>query len=157
MIRCARAIRDSETLAAHAVRDYGRGIAINVGAYPNGLPDEHDAPFLHLFAAATENEMLGADETFLMHGVFGACPINAQGERVIVIEETERTATANGLAINGGNLTVENTRDEIISVIRASECGAAVKTIRRVENDLSHFPLEWAEFEIEFYDPETLN
>ena len=39
---------------------------------------------------------------------------------------------------------------EILGVIRNAKAGARVMRIRRQETDMAHFPLEWAEFFVEY-------
>jgi hypothetical protein len=67
-----------------------------------------------------------------------------------------RTANANGLTLNGGNAIVEDLRDIIMRIVRNANAGAIVNRIRREENDISHFPLEWATFHVEYIEPESL-
>ena len=155
MTDAATAVRDSETVRAYAVQHFGRGLEINVGAYPQGIPGEADAPFLWLYAEG-ENEEVAADETFTVRAVVGALVQGPYGEKKIKSVVTERTATANGLVVNGGNKLVEDFRDIIMGVVREAKAGAIVSKMRRTENDLSHFPLEWAEFEIDYFEPEAL-
>lgn len=156
MINAGRAVCDSEVVRSYCVEHFGRGIAVNVGAYPNGIPGENDAPFLWLIPADDENESVAADQTFTFRGVVGGLVRGAGGEKVITVVEAERTATANGLTVNGGNKIVEDLRDIILGVIRDAKAGARVMRIRRDENDMSHFPLEWAEFFVEYVDSATL-
>lgn len=44
----------------------------------------------------------------------------------------------------------------ITSVVRNAGAGAIVNRIRREENDISHFPLEWATFYVEYLEPVSL-
>jgi hypothetical protein len=60
------------------------------------------------------------------------------------------------LTLNGGNAIVEELRDICMYVVRNAGAGAIVNRIRREENDISHFPLEWATFFVEYLEPESL-
>lgn len=156
LTNAGRAVCDSETVRDYCVANFGRGLAVNVGAYPQGVPSEDDSPFLWLTPAEDENEAVATDQTFTVRGVVGGLLTGDSGEIVIQDVETERTATANGLTINGGNKIVEDLRDLILEIIRDAKAGARVLRIRRQENDISHFPLEWAEFFVEYIEPEIL-
>lgn len=155
MVKMGEAVRDATAVLNSAITISGKGLAVHVGAYPDGIPDVKDAPFLWLYASG-ENESEKADETFTVHGVVGACIVGTNGERVIKDVETARTSMSNGLTVNGANAKVEELRDLCIAAIRAARCGAIVSRISRWENDISHFPLEWAEFEFDFMEPESL-
>lgn len=150
MVNMGTAARDSAAVLEFAVQNFGRGLAVNVGAYAAGLPSEKDTPFLWLFAEPTDNEVVNADETFTVHGVVGCCVLGPDGEKKITNEVTERTAAANGLTVNGGNAIVEELRDLILKAILGGGVGAIPERVRLVENDISHFPLDWAEFEIDY-------
>lgn len=87
----------------------------------------------------------------------GGCVKGEGGERVITNRITERTNTQNGLTVNGGNAVVEQLRDIIMQVVRNAKAGARIVAMRREENDIAHFPLEWAEFFVEYFEEESLN
>lgn len=150
MVNMGTAASDSAPVLEFAVQNFGRGLAVNVGAYAAGLPSEKDTPFLWLFAEPTDNEVVNADETFTVHGVVGCCVLGPDGEKKITNEATERTTAANGLTVNGGNAIVEELRDLILKAILGGGVGAIPERVRIVENDISHFPLDWAEFEIDY-------
>lgn len=150
MVAAARAVKDSAEVLDYCMGHFGRGLAVNVGAYPHGIPGEADAPFLWLTPADDENESVAVDESFSMRGVVGGLVLGESGEKVVSVVEAARTATANGLVVNGGNAVVEGLRDLVLSVVRNARAGARVARVRRVENDMSHFPLEWAEFFVEY-------
>lgn len=156
MINVAQAIQASEEIAAYCYQHFGRALAINVGAYPNGVPGEADSPFLWIHAANEENEEVMSDETFSVRMVVGGCVTGPDGEKVIERVVAERTAAVNGLTINGGNEIVEDLRDMILAIVRDAAAGAFVTRMRREENDISHFPLEWAVVYVEYNEPESL-
>lgn len=104
----------------------------------------------------TENESVNTDEQFSVYMVVGGCVKGADGEQKIETVGVVRSATANGLKINGGNKIVEDLRDMILGIIRDAKAGARVIRMRRTENDISHFPLEWAEFGVDYEEPESL-
>lgn len=157
MVNVAKAIQESEDIAAYCVQNFGRGLAINVGAYANGLPDENDSPFLWIHAADDENEQVGSEDTFMVRMVVGGCVKGADGERYIENVVEPRTASTNGLTINGGNAIVEDLRDMIIEIVRDASAGSYPVKVRREENDISHAPLEWAVIYVEYNEPEALN
>lgn len=156
MINIATAVRDSAEVLDYCKEAFGKGLDIHVGAYPAAIPDTKDAPFLWIFAEPVDNDDIKADEIFTVHGVLGCCLLGENGEKKICEVVTERTDLQNGLTINGGNLVIEELRDLCLSVIRNAPGGAIVNAIRRTENDLSHFPLEWAEFEVDYLEPAAL-
>ncbi len=153
----AEAIRTSSDVAEYCVRHFGRGLAINVGAYAQGIPGEADSPFCWIHAADDENESKGSDGTFTARVVVAGCVKGEAGEMYIQDIVAQRTATANGLTVNGGNKVVEDLRDMIIGIVHNCHAGAFPIRVRRVENDISHFPLEWAVVLIEYNEPEALN
>ena len=157
LTRLATAIQASTDVANYCYRHFGRALAINVGAYANGIPSDEESPFLWIHAADDENEQIGSEDTFTVRIVVAGCVKGPDGERYIENKVVERTAAVNGLTINGGNVIVEDLRDMIIGIARDAKCGAFPIRIRREENDISHAPLEWAVFYIEFNEPEALN
>lgn len=157
MTNVAAAIRASQEVADYCVANFGRALAINVGAYANGIPDEGESPFLWIHAADDENESVGSDDSFVVRMVVAGCVKGPDGERYIENVVAPRTESENGLTINGGNLIVENLRDMIIGIVRNANAGAFPIRIRREENDISHMPLEWAVIYVEYNEPEALN
>jgi len=157
MTNLATAIQASTDVANYCYRHFGRALAINVGAYANGIPDENDSPFLWIHAADDENEQVGSEDAFSVRVVVAGCVKGPDGERYIENKVVERSASVNGLTINGGNVIVEDLRDMIIGIVRTAKAGAFPIRIRREENDISHAPLEWAVIYIEYNEPEALN
>lgn len=156
MVKLAEAIQANAEIATYCYQHFGRALAINVGAYPHGIPGEADSPFLWIHAADEENESVADDGTFTVRMVVAGCVEGSGGERVIENVVVPRTASVNGLTINGGNKIVEDLRDMILAIARKAGAGAYVQRIRRYENDISHFPLEWAETYVEYEEPEAL-
>ena len=151
----ALAVAADAGILAYCVEHFGRGLAINVGAYPNGVPEAKDSPWLWI-RPKEENDAVNADQTFTACFTVGGCVLGPSGEKVVINELTPRTKEANGVTVNGGNLIVEDLRDMIVAVLRDSMLGAPIVAVRRTENDISHFPLEWAEFFIDFFEPADL-
>lgn len=156
MINAASAVQASAEIAAYCVQHFGRPLEIHVGAYPTGIPGEKEAPFLWVIPAAVENESVATDESFVIHMIVGGLVTGPDGEKYVRVVGVERTGAANGLVINGGNKIVEDLRDMILAIVREARAGAIVSRIRRAENDISHFPLEWAEMYVEYIEPESL-
>ena len=152
----ATAIAASADVLAYCQENFGRGLAVHVGAYAQLFPEAKDSPFLWI-TPREENEAIKEDDLFSVRFVVGGCVKGPTGEKVINNVINERTATANGLTINGGNAIVEELRDVIMYVARNAGAGAIVNRIRREESDISHFPLEWAVFYIEYMEPEALD
>lgn len=157
LVNVAQAIQADDAIALYCYRHFGRALAINVGAYANGVPEEDASPFLWIHAADDENESVAADETFTVRLVVAGCVKGADGEQYIENVVTQRTASVNGLTINGGNVVVEDLRDMIIETMRHANAGAYLRRVRREENDIAHYPLEWAEIYAEYEEPETLS
>lgn len=156
MINAASAVQASAEIAAYCVQHFGRPLEIHVGAYPTGIPGEKEAPFLWVIPAAVENESVATDESFVIHMIVGGLVKGPDGEKCVRVVGVERTGASNGLVINGGNKIVEDLRDMILAIVREARAGAIVSRIRRAENDISHFPLEWAEMYVEYIEPESL-
>lgn len=156
MNNAAMAVRDSARVLEYCKDNFGRGIDINVGAYAQGIPTAEDSPFLWI-QPKEENEAVNQDETFTVRFTVGGCVKGEGGEKVIMNRITQRTLEQNGLTLNGGNAIVENLRDIIMEVVRNAKAGARVVAMRRVENDIAHFPLEWAEFFVDYFEAESLN
>lgn len=153
----ATAVMESAEIAAYCTEHFGRALAINVGAYPSGIPGENDSPFLWITPSdREESEAVAADEVFVARFVVAGCVKGDAGERVIERVIRERTETENGLTVNGGNEIVETLRDMIAEVVINAKAGAVVSAIAREENDLSHFPLEWATCYVTYFEPEAL-
>jgi hypothetical protein len=157
MTKLAEAIQASQDVANYCFQHFGQALAINVGAYANGIPNENDSPFLWIHAADDENEQVGSEDSFTVRIVVGGCVKGPDGERYIENVVVPRSASVNGLVINGGNVIVEDLRDMIIGIVREAKAGAYPLRIRREENDISHAPLEWAVIYVEYNEPEALN
>ena len=156
MVAMGEAVRDSEAVRAFCVENFGRGLAVHICAYAAAIPGEGDAPFLWLYPEPIEDELKNADKTFAVHCIIGCCVKGESGEKKIAVTVTERTATANGLTISGAGDTVDALREHCIAAIRAKQCGAIQTRIAQTEADISHLPLEWAEFLFEFTEFEAL-
>lgn len=156
MVAMGEAVRDSEAVRAYCVDNFGRGLAVHICAYAAAIPGEGDAPFLWLYPEPIEDELKNADKTFAVHCIIGCCVKGESGEKKIAVTVTERTATANGLTISGAGDTVDALRELCIAAIRAKQCGAIQTRIAQTEADISHLPLEWAEFLFEFTEFEAL-
>ena len=154
--KVAMAIQASTDVANYCFEHFGRALAINVGAYANGIPDENDSPFLWIHAADDENESVSSEDTFTVRIVVAGCVHGPDGEQYIENKVVERSTSVNGLTINGGNVIVEDLRDMIIGIVRNAKAGSFPIKIRREENDISHFPLEWAVIYVEYNEPEAL-
>ena len=155
MNRAAMAVQMSPDVLNYCVTHFGRGLAVHVGAYAQGVPGVDDAPFLWIIPQE-ESEAVNEDEVFTVRMTVGGAVKGSGGEKVITNVVTPRTAEANGLTLNGGNEIVEDLRDIIIGVVRNAKAGARVRAIRREENDIAHFPLEWATIFVEYFEPESL-
>lgn len=155
MINAATAVKNSTAVLDYCVTHFGRGLEICVGAYASGIPTEDNSPFLWLYASG-ENEQVATDQTFDVSCVVGGCVKNAEGSQYITTEVEPRTESANGLIVNGGNKIVEDLRDMIIDIIINARSGAIVNRVSKTENDIAHYPLEWAEFVVKYNEYETL-
>ena len=156
MVAMGEAVRDNEAVRQFCVDNFGRGLAVHICAYAAAIPGEGDAPFLWLYPEPIEDELKNADKTFAVHGIVGCCVKGENGEKRIAETVTPRTATANGLTISGAGDTVDALRELCIAAIRAAKCGAIQTRIAQTETDISHLPLEWAEFLFEFTEFEAL-
>lgn len=155
MINVGQEIADSEEIADASVARFGRPLLVQIGACPSQIPDAKDAPFLWIHADDVESERVAADEVFTVRCVLGGTPKGENGENIIVRTIKERTADENGLMVctNGD---VEELRDIIIEAVREACAGAILRRVRIEENDLAHYPLDWAIFYIEYEEPEAL-
>ena len=155
MTRIGEAVCASADVLAYCRTNFGRGLAVHIGAYPDGVPGVDDSPFLWI-QPRDESEAEKTDETFSVRLTVGGCVKGPDGEGVINNVVAERTDEANGLVVNGGNKIVEDLRDLILGIVRNARPGAVVARIRRDENDISHFPLEWANVYVDYFEPESL-
>ena len=153
MAAAGAAVRDSADVLNYCLQHFGRGLAVHVGAYAQGVPGIEDSPFLWIIPQE-ENEAVNEDQVFTVRMTVGGAVKGESGEKVITNVVTPRTDAANGLTVNGGNKIVEDLRDIIIGVVRNAKAGA--RAIRREENDIAHFPLEWASIFVEYFEPESL-
>ena len=151
----ATAIAGSADVRDYCVQNFGRGLAVHVGAYGAAVPGERDAPFCWL-TPKEENEATKEDDLFTVRVVVGGLVEGPDGEKVIENVVTPRTATENGLTLNGGNAIVESLRDLVMTVARNAHAGAIVNRIRRTESDIAHHPLEWSTMYIEYLEPDGL-
>lgn len=157
LVKIAEAIQAAEDVATYCRRHFGRALAINVGAYANGIPDEDDSPFLWIRPLEEMNEQVGSEDSFTVRFVVAGCVKSANGERYLENVVVPRSDSVNGLTVNGGNAIVEDLRDMIIGIVREAKCGMYPIRVWRDEDDISHFPLEWAAFNIEYNEPEALD
>lgn len=155
MNNAATAVCGSADVLNYCVENFGRGLDVHVGAYAAAVPGEKQSPFLWI-TPEEENEALKEDDLFSVRFVVAGLVKGENGEKVIENVVTPRTTSANGLTLNGGNAIVEDLRDIIMRIVRNANAGAIVNRIRREENDISHFPLEWAVFYVEYLEPESL-
>ena len=155
MNNAATAVCNSTDVLNYCVQHFGRGLDVHVGAYAAAVPGEKQSPFLWI-TAEDENEAVKEDDLFSVRFVVAGLVKGENGEKVIENIVAPRTASANGLTLNGGNAIVEDLRDIIMRIVRNANAGAIVNRIRREENDISHFPLEWATFHVEYLEPESL-
>ena len=155
MNNAATAVCNSAEVLNYCVQHFKSGLDVHVGAYAAAVPGEKQSPFLWI-TAEDENEAVKEDDLFSVRFVVAGLVKGEQGEKVIENIITPRTASANGLTLNGGNAIVEDLRDIIMRIVRNANAGAIVNRIRREENDISHFPLEWATFYVEYLEPESL-
>lgn len=156
MVAMGEAVRDATAVRDFCIQKFGRGLEVQVCAYAAAIPGEADAPFLWLSPEPITDELKNADKTFAVHCIVGCIVKGENGEKKIVETITPRTVSANGLIVNGGGDTVDALRTLIIAAIRATQCGAIQTAITQTEADISHFPLEWAEFLFEFTEYEAL-
>lgn len=156
MNNVATAIAESEAVREFCIENFGRGLAVHVGAYAAAVPGEREAPFCWI-TPQEENEATKEDDVFTVRIVIGGLVKGPSGEKVITNVVIERTDEANGLTLNGGNAIVEELRDIILVIVRNAKAGAIVNRIRREENDIAHFPLEWATFYVEYLEPDSLS
>ena len=156
MNNVATAIAESEAVREFCIENFGRGLAVHVGAYAAAVPGERETPFCWI-TPQEENEATKEDDVFTVRIVIGGLVKGPSGEKVITNVVIERTDEANGLTLNGGNAIVEELRDIILVIVRNAKAGAIVNRIRREENDIAHFPLEWATFYVEYLEPDSLS
>ena len=155
MVNAAKAVMDSKDVLDYCIQNFGRGLDINVGAYAQGIPSEDDSPFLWI-QPKEENEAVNSDSVFQVRFTIGGCVKGPEGQKILADIVAERSDRSNGLVVNGGNAIVEGLRDLVMKVVRDAKAGSRVVAMRRVENDISHFPLEWAEFFVDYVEDVSL-
>lgn len=156
METAALSVADSTDVLGYCIDKFGRGLDVHTGAYAQGIPSAEDSPFLWI-QPKDENEAVNEDARFTVRFVVGGCVKGEGGEKVIENRIRERTATQNGVTLNGGNEIVERLRDIIMEVVRNAKAGARIVAMRKEENDISHFPLEWSTFYVDYFEAESLS
>ena len=151
----ATAISQSEAVRDFCVENFGRGALVIVDWYGSeGTPGEKESPFVFVASESDDNESGFVDEeTFAVTVIVGACDASDEPRKLV---DVERTATQNGLVLNGIGKSVEDFRSVVEGVIRGGAFGATVRTITRTEAATSDYPLEWAKIRVEFFEPQSM-
>lgn len=156
MMNLAAAIAEDPEVLAASQELFGTGLKVIVWAYGAEMPSIKDAPFLWIYAEHVENEDVDADQIFSVGMIVAAALQGERGEKLISREIKKRSAESNGLVVNGSE-KCEAFRDFLAARIREHyRPGAALRRIRRQEDDLSHFPLSWSEMFAEYVEFETV-
>lgn len=157
ILNLATAIANDAEVLAKSKEAFGSGLKVIVGAYGDQVPGTADAPFLWVLPEAVENGEVDEDQSFAVELDIGAVVKGPDGEKYLKFEVMKRGENSNGLIVNGGAKLVEDFRDFLArKVIEEYRPGAILSRIRRVEEDLEHFPLSVAAMYLEFNEPETL-
>lgn len=148
----AKLIQESSAVRDFCVENFGRGALVIVDWYgAEGSPGERESPFVFLYSANENDAGFVDEETFNIHIVCAArfnAPTRAQ--------DGGRTATANGLVVNGVGEKMEAFRAIVEDIVTAGGFGAVTKTITREESSTVDWPLEWAKLNVALFEPETI-
>ena len=82
MAAAGAAVRDSLDVLNYCVTHFGKGLAVHVGAYAQGVPGVEDSPFLWIIPQE-ENEDVNEDEVFTVRMTVGGAVKGSGGEKVI--------------------------------------------------------------------------
>ena len=152
-LNVARAIANDTTIRDYCIQHFGRGLSVIVNVYGSeGYPGENEAPFCWLYSDGL-NESGFVDEETFEFVIVGAVDPSPAPKRVAY---QERTATQNGLQVNGIAAEVEALRELIYNLIDGGSYGAIFRTATRAEADVADWPLEWANLRLSFFEPETI-
>jgi len=154
-LNVATAIRDSVEIRDYCIQHFGRGLQVIVNRYGDeGYPGEEEAPFAFLYSDG-ENESGAVDEnTFDFVVVVGGVDAGSSPRKAV---SGVRSDSANGMVVSGIAAEVEELREKVIEILKASTYGACFRTVVRSESNLNDYPLEWAKCRASFFEPETLN
>lgn len=150
----ARAVADDTRVRDFCIEHFGRGALVIVDWYgAEGAPGENEAPYIFIYSTG-ENSGGAVDEKTLdiMIECGGICSNIPSRERVV-----ERTATANGLAINGCAFELEQLREIVIDIARGVDVGMAYRSVSYTESSTASFPLEWAESRLTYFVPNDIS
>lgn len=154
-LNVATAIANSTEIRDWCIQHFGRGLSVIVNVYgAEGHPGEKEAPFCWLYSDGANESGFVDEQTFEFVAVVGAVDPSPIPKRNVV---AERTATANGLQVNGIAAEVETLREMIYQVADGCAPGAILRTVTRTEADVADYPLEWAELRFSYFEPENIS
>lgn len=152
-LNVAEAIANSEAVREFCVEHFGRGLAVIVNSFgAEGSPGEREAPFCWIYSDGTNEIGFVDEQTFEFVIVVGALDDQAAPTRRVY---AARTATANGIQVNGIAGEVEALRELVYAVVNQCGPGAILRTATRTEAGVADYPLEWAELRLSYFEPET--
>lgn len=150
----ARAICEDDAVRDFCVEKFGRGALVIVDWYgAQGVPGVKEAPFVFIYSADENDAGFVDEETFTVHVVCGGVSGSDKPERSV---HESRTATTNGIVVNGISAEMEELRNLVEAVVVRGGLGAVARTFTRVESSTAEWPLEWAKLNVEFFEPSTM-
>lgn len=151
----AKAIADSTAIRDWCISHFGRGLAVIVNTYGSeGAPGEKESPFCWIYSDGVNESGFVDEETFEFVIVVGATDPSPVPTRSTVYQ---RTATANGLTINGIASVIETLREMVYAVVADCAPGAILRTASRNEANVADYPLEWADLRLSYFEPESIS
>lgn len=153
-LNLAQAIADDEAVVAYCVEKFGRAPLVIVDWFgAQGAPGVKEAPFVFVYSAAENEAGFVSEETFSVHVVVGGSAGDRSPSKSFV---RRRTNTSAGIVVNGVAAELEHLRGLVEAVVLSGGVGAVARTVTREESSTADWPLEWAELNIDFFEPETI-
>ena len=149
----AEAFAASEEVRAFCVEHFGRGALVIVDWFgSDGAPGVNQAPYILLYSTGDNQTGHVDEETFEFSIEIGGVASRFPSRE----EQDTRTATANGLVVNGCAALLEELRGILVGILKSGGFGASLRSVTFDESSTVSFPLEWCSISCEFFEPETI-
>lgn len=151
----AEAIRASEDVRAFCVEHFGRGALVIVDWFgAEGAPGEREAPYVFLYSTGENQTGQVDEETFEFSIEIGGVAAGMVGPPRTV--SSARTATENGMVVNGCAAELEELRTIVVGILKSGAFGASLRSVTLSESSVITYPLEWSSIRCEFFEPDTI-
>ena len=149
----ARAFASSKVVASFCVQNFGRPALVIVDWFgAEGAPSEREAPYIFLYSTGENTTGHVDEETFEFYVEIGA----VASARPVRTSQSARTASENGLVVNGCAALMEELRAILVGILKAGAFGASLRSVTFAESSTMSYPLEWSSIRCEFFEPESI-